>query len=113
MDVFEALYTQEHDFKTIVVDSLDVIEEMITLKVCTENRYTDISKGAYGAGYQARTAVWANFFKCLDCLRDKGMTIILIAHAAVVKVADPLSRNTTNRVSTFTKLNPSQGCRMV
>ena len=89
MDVFEALYTQEHDFKTIVVDSLDVIEEMITLKVCTENRYTDISKGAYGAGYQARTAVWANFFKCLDCLRDKGMTIILIAHAAVVKVADP------------------------
>ena len=90
MDVLEALYTQDHDFKTVVVDSLDVIEEMITHKVCAENRYTDISKGAYGAGYQARTAVWANFFKCLDLLRDKGLTIILIAHAAVVKVADPL-----------------------
>lgn len=90
MDVLEALYTQEHDFKSIVVDSLDVVEEMITLKVCTENRYTDIAKGAYGAGYQARTAVWANWFKCLDLLRDKGLTIILIAHAAVVKVSDPL-----------------------
>ena len=87
---FEALYTQEHDFKTIVVDSLDVIEEMITLKVCTENRYTDISKGAYGAGYQARTAVWANFFKCLDLLQGQGADNYPDRPCGCCQGADPL-----------------------
>ena len=90
MDILEALYTQDHAFKSVIIDSIDVLEEYITVKICADNGWADITKGPYHKGYEVRSATWKNMTAGLDLLREKGMTIILVAHEAVKKMADPL-----------------------
>lgn len=92
MDHIKALATQDHEYKTLVIDSLDVLESMITDHVCKLNGWNAITEPAYGKGYGARTDMcWSPFWRCLDYLRDtKNMMIILIAHSQVVEVKDPI-----------------------
>lgn len=92
MEHLRALATQEHGYKTLIIDSLDVLESMITNHICKENGWKAITEPAYGKGYGARTdGCWSPFFRCLDYLRDtKNMMIILIAHSQVVEVKDPI-----------------------
>jgi hypothetical protein len=92
MEHLKALATQEHGYKTLVVDSLDMLESMITAYVCEQNGWKAITEPAYGKGYGARTDMcWAPFWRALDYLRDtKNMMVILIAHSQIVKVEDPI-----------------------
>lgn len=91
LEHIRALIEQDHEYKTLVVDSLDVLEGMITDEVCRSGGYTSISSPAYGKGYAERSRVWATFWAALDYLRDRReMMIILIAHSKIVKVEDPI-----------------------
>lgn len=92
-DVIEAigsLYTEEHDFKTLVVDSLDWLEPLIWAKVCEECKVTSIEKLPYGKGYVEALPHWRTFFDGITALRDRrGMMVIMTAHSQVVRVEDP------------------------
>ncbi|MDD3089125.1 MAG: ATP-binding protein [Smithellaceae bacterium] len=91
LDHIRALIEQDHGYQTLIVDSLDVLESLITDQVCLAGGYSSISSPAYGKGYAERTRIWSTFWTALDCLRDRrGMMIILIAHSQVVKVEDPI-----------------------
>lgn len=86
-----ALIEQDHEYKTLIVDSLDVLEAMITDQVCKAGGYSSISSPAYGRGYAERSRAWSTFWAALDCLRERrNMVIILIAHSQIVKVEDPI-----------------------
>jgi hypothetical protein len=86
-----ALIEQDHKYKTLVIDTLDVLESMITDKVCNKRGWECISDPGFGKGYDARTAIWYDFWKALECLREtKNMIIIMIAHSQVVSVKDPI-----------------------
>ena len=91
LDVINALIEQEHDYKTVVIDSLDALESMITIETCTRNKWSSISEPAYGRGYAERTALWTPLWVALDKLRDvRNVIIIMIAHSQIVKVEDPV-----------------------
>jgi hypothetical protein len=92
MEHLKALATQDHGYRTLVIDSLDMLESMITAYVCEQNGWKAITEPAYGKGYGARTdTCWAPFWRCLDYLRDtKNMMIILVAHSHVIEVKDPI-----------------------
>jgi len=89
-DAMGALAQEDHDFKTLVLDSVDVLEPMIWRETCVRNQWETIETPGYGKGYLAADAVWNEFMTGCDYLRrEKGMTIILIAHSDVKQFDEP------------------------
>lgn len=86
----------KHDFKTVILDSLDWLEPLVFQRVIAEhNRLTpekqvnSIEGFGYGKGYVKAKEEWQKLFRCLDTLVDKGMNVIAIAHAAAVTFEPP------------------------
>jgi hypothetical protein len=91
MEALAALYTEQHQFKTLVVDSLDWLEPLIWQKVCQEHQIESIERLGYGKGYVEALMHWRAFFDGITALRDdKGMIMIMTAHSEVKRVEDPL-----------------------
>ncbi|KAF1706251.1 ATP-binding protein [Pseudoxanthomonas sacheonensis] len=85
-----SLYSEAHDFGTVVVDSTDWLEPLIWKHVCDKNQWASIETPGYGRGYVEANAVWRDFLDKLNTLRmEKGMAIILIAHSAVKNFKAP------------------------
>ena len=84
------LYTGEHDYRTVVVDSLDWLQALIYARVCQDRGVESIEDIPYGKGYTFALARWREVLGGLDALRnERGMTIILIAHAQIERFANP------------------------
>lgn len=93
-DVLEQMtwvFQEEHNYKTLVIDSLDWLETRIAEHVCREAGKDSISDFGYGAGY---TAVLENFQKVvkgITAIREqRKMIIILTAHSQVKTYQNPL-----------------------
>jgi len=90
MKSLEALYTDEHPYRTVVVDSLDWLERLIWEEVCQEKAVGSIEDIGYAKGYVFSLTYWKTFLEGLSALRsDKGMTIVLIAHARIERFDNP------------------------
>jgi hypothetical protein len=88
------LHSEEHDYQSVVVDSLDWLERLIWDSVCQDYGAKSIEKvdGGYGKGYIYALTPWRQFIDQLSALhRDRCMAVILIAHAKVEKFDDPES----------------------
>jgi hypothetical protein len=86
------LRSQEHDYESIVVDSLDWLERLIWDRVCQESNVKSIEKadGGYAKGYTHALTYWREVIDQLNLLRgQRGMVVVLIAHAKVEKFEDP------------------------
>lgn len=92
-DVFgalSALYQEDHDFRTVVLDSLDWLEPLVWAETCAINKWSNIESAAYGKGYTAALDVWRALLDGFGALRDdKGMGVVLIAHCAVKRFDSP------------------------
>jgi hypothetical protein len=81
---------QEHDFETVVVDSLDWLERLIWQEVCTAENVSNIEKIGFQKGYTYALNFWRKFLDALDVLRrHRGMAVILIAHTKIEKFQTP------------------------
>lgn len=98
MEALQSLYTEPHEFKTLVVDSLDWLEPLIWKQVCdawtdkkgNQQRLASIEDAGYGRGYVEALGYWRQFFEGITALRDaRNMTIVMIAHSQIIKVEDP------------------------
>jgi len=90
MSALQSLYTEDHQFKTLVVDSLDWLEPLVWQKVCITHNVPSIEAMPYGKGYVEAQAFWRQFFDGITALRDaRGMTVVMIAHSQVQRVEDP------------------------
>ena len=86
----EQLLSQDHDYKTVVVDTLDWAEPMVWAHICERDGKRDISDYDWGRGYTAAVDQWRMFLHKLDALRkDKNMGVILLAHAHVKQFNNP------------------------
>jgi hypothetical protein len=90
-DVVESIKTlikEDHDFKTVVIDSVDwLIEPLIVGNVEASHEAKDL---AYGKGQMLVAEEFREILQGLDALRLKrNMNVVLIAHATVVKFEDP------------------------
>lgn len=86
------LYSEAHAYRTLVVDSLDWLEALIWAKVCEVKHVGSIEELGFGKGYLLAIDLWRQFLAGLSALRlDKGMMMILIAHAKVERFNDPSS----------------------
>ena len=83
MGSLRALAKEEHQYRALVIDSLDWLEPLVLDQVCMQHSVASIEEvgGGYGKGYVEAVKVWRQILTALDYLRDnKGMTIVLIAH---------------------------------
>ncbi|WP_420959332.1 ATP-binding protein [Brucella sp. IR073] len=95
MEALAALYTEAHDFKTLVVDSVTALERLIFAETCARgdekgNPKNNIEDFGYGKGYVLATRIASEFIEGINALRrDRGMAIVLIAHSTVMRFDDP------------------------
>ena len=85
------IYREEHDFKTLVLDSLDWAETLIAQHVCKEAGKRSLADFGYGAGYQAVLDQFGRVIRALHAIREeRGMNIICICHSMVKSYINPL-----------------------
>jgi len=101
-DVYSAISTllnEEHEFKSVFIDSLDWLEPLVQQHVCQQNGWKNIEAPGFGKGYIAAADEWRNFLNGLEALRSqKNMTIILIAHDKIKRIEDPLTEGYDSHV---------------
>jgi hypothetical protein len=84
MGMINSLYDEEHDFQTLVVDSVDWLEPLVWARACELNKWDSIETPGYGRGYVAALDLWRSYTEGLNALRnDKGMTILQLGHTEI------------------------------
>jgi hypothetical protein len=84
------LYSEKHEYRTVVIDSLDWLERLIWANVCAKRGVDSIEDIGYAKGYVFAIAQWREVLAGLEALRnERGMAVILIAHAMIEKFANP------------------------
>lgn len=90
LDAMRALASEEHTYRTLVVDSLDWLERLIWTHTAKDKGVQHIEDMGYGKGYVHADDHWGRFFLGCDVLRErKGMQIILICHAEIKRFDAP------------------------
>lgn len=93
-EVLEAINSLrgEHSHRTLVVDTVDAVEDLIQLDVCKSGKVESIEDygGGYGKGYKVMAEKWKLFLCALERLNvDRKMTIFLIGHTIIKRFRDP------------------------
>ena len=84
------LVKEDHEFKTLVVDSLDWLESLVWAKVCEVQGLKSIEDAGYGKGYVFAADIWRRFLNGVAALRkQRGMAVVMIAHSHIRKFDDP------------------------
>lgn len=93
------LRTKKHDFKTLVIDSLDWLEPILHRKICDAHgvKSIELAAGGYGKGHVEALREWQDLIAELNRLREIGMNIIVIAHSEVKAFNDPTLQTTYDR----------------
>jgi hypothetical protein len=93
LDAVAELTTAEHDYHTLVVDTLDWLEPIVWAHVVVEARnpkIKSIDDIGYNKGYNAAYDVWRVFIAALERLRNvRGMHVVLVAHAWIKTFHNP------------------------
>ncbi|GGC68399.1 hypothetical protein GCM10010994_28700 [Chelatococcus reniformis] len=90
MDAIGALYTEDHGYQTVVLDSLDKAEPLVWAATCAANRWESIESPGFGKGYLAADPFWRELLDGLFALRrDRGMIVVLIGHSEIIRFDDP------------------------
>ena len=87
MAAITTLYDEKHDYKTVVLDSLDWLEAMIWQEMESKHDAKDL---AYGKGASIAADKWRTIVTAFDALRAKhNMNVILIAHTMIKRFDSP------------------------
>jgi len=90
IEALGALYTDKHEHRTIVIDSIDALEPLVWRETCLRNQWKDIEQPGYGKGYLAADHVWRELIAGCDALRrDRGMQVIWLALAEASSHEEP------------------------
>lgn len=94
-DVYEQikmLATEDHDFKTLLLDSTTAFDALAVLDVQTRNKTANLSAcdGGYGGGYHSVRAEHEKLFKfCKRLSQEKNMNIVFISHVETEEMNPP------------------------
>ena len=85
-----ALDKEEHDYKSIVIDTADALELLIWQRVCDEGKCKSIEDfaGGYGKGFTRSREIWTGVLKQLTEMSER-FNVALIAHSHIRSINDP------------------------
>lgn len=83
------LMFEKHDFKSLVIDTINGLEPLVWAHVCKENNAKSIEEvgGGFGKGYVIACEEWVEFWSTLKRLRST-MNVICLGHAQMKTVDD-------------------------
>lgn len=94
LDAIDVLRTQEHEYQTVVFDTLDWLEPLLWAHVCAQHGQESIEGFGYGKGYAAALDEWRVFVARLEQLRAaRGMHVLLLAHSWIKGFKNPLGED--------------------
>lgn len=80
---------QEDVCKTVVLDTADKLEQLISRHVCLKYETRSIEDAGYGKGYTYLAEAWIELMKVCDNIIDSGKNIVFVAHAQMRKFEQP------------------------
>lgn len=99
-DFFEVvayLLSEEHEFKTLIVDSLDGVEPLANAVTCARigadsiNSNEKGSPAAFGQGQVQSEVEWGMFMEACRDLKQAGIAVVLIAHPEIKRFDSPVT----------------------
>jgi hypothetical protein len=95
-DIFGELLDTDHDFKTVIIDSLDGLEPLVWRATCARLGINSIEDAGFGKGYVEADTEWNDYLAALAALSRAGLNVVQLAHPEIVRfdspVTDPYSR---------------------
>jgi hypothetical protein len=86
-DAIGALYTGDHEYETVVLDSVDWADSLLWQQIEAKYEAKDL---AYGKGAVIAAEKWREILEGLNALRnDKGMSVILLGHCQIKRFDSP------------------------
>jgi hypothetical protein len=83
------IISQEDICKTVVLDTADKLEQLISRHVCLKYGISSIEDAGYGKGYTYLAEAWIELMKVCDNIIDSGKNIVFVAHAQMRKFEQP------------------------
>lgn len=98
LDVFGELLEGEHDFGTVIIDSLDGMESLVWAATCRRLGINSIEEAGYGKGYIEADTEWKEYLSAASAMARSGLYVVQLAHPEIVRfdspTSDPYSRYT-------------------
>lgn len=91
------LITEEHEFKTVIFDSLDGLEPIINAATCLRIGADSIgsndkgSPAAFGQGDVQGDVEWGEFMDACAELTRRGIAVVLLAHPEIKRFDSPVT----------------------
>ncbi len=89
MKYLDTLLNEKHDYRMVVIDSADWLEKLIWKKLCKRFNVNTLTEVTFGKGYANAESDWAVFLTKFDQLVEKGIAVVLLAHAGIQKIENP------------------------
>ena len=92
MDWLRRLAKEEHDYQTLVIDTIDWLEPKVWEATCARLEVPSIETPGYGRGYvETSSQEWPQFLAGCTYLCDRrGMNVVLLAHCEQKRIFDPM-----------------------
>lgn len=114
LSAIDELMTADHNYKTLVVDSVDWLEPLVFAHICKKYNAPSINAaaGGFGRGVMEAQNEMSIMLKKLTSLRmEKHMNIILLGHSRVNSFQDPTSEAPYSRYELKLQDGPSVSIR--
>lgn len=96
LDALDVLMSDAHDYRTLVVDTLDWLEPLVWQHACETGRdkfgkpFKTIEDFGYGKGYVAALLLWREWIKRFELLREaRSMHLVMLAHSWIKPFKNP------------------------
>lgn len=88
-----ALDSDEHNFKTYVLDSSSALAPLIVKRALQIEKVDTEAKlgGGFGRQYDTVLTLWSQLLTAIDRLRDRGISCIIIGHITQKRFDDPIN----------------------
>ena len=93
LGVMRELHAAPGEYKTLVIDTLDHLQDLVHVEVCAKHKWANIEEPAFMRGYAVALEEWRQFMAGVDALRVKGVQVVMLAHAQPRTVQNPAGEN--------------------
>jgi hypothetical protein len=91
LNIFGELLTTEHEFKTVIIDSLDGLESLVWSATCARLGVASIEEPGFGKGYVEADSEWKEYLGAIGALRLAGINVVQLAHPEIARFDSPTS----------------------
>lgn len=85
-----AVHGDQHGYETLVIDTLDEVQKSIEAAICEAGSKKSFADFGFGKGEKLARDYWQSIMDWIDAIvRDRHMTVVMLAHADVVRFSNP------------------------